>query len=84
MQNWQYLVLINLAPNLTTQIKLLHSFDAEGLVFKTAWGFPIFSIVRLQFFYQGLLIKILPIHIGSKVIAIGILGVFQLNFKPVH
>ena len=52
MQNWQYLVLINLAPNLTTQIKLLHSFDAEGLVFKTAWGFPIFSMVRLQFFYQ--------------------------------
>ena len=58
MLNWQYLVLINLAPNLTTQIKLLHSFDTEGLVFKTAWGFPIFSMVRLQFFHQGCLSKL--------------------------
>ena len=66
MQNWQYLVLINLAPNLTTQIKLLHSFDAEGLVFKTAWGFPIFSMVRLQFFYQGCLSKFYQYTLGQR------------------
>ena len=59
----------NLMLNLTAQIKFLHNFNPEGLVFKTLWGF-LFLIGHFAVYVSSLLIKILLMCITLEVIAV--------------
>ena len=55
--------------NLTAQIKFLHNFNPDGLVFKTLWGF-FFLIGHFTIYVSSLLIKILLMCITLEVIAV--------------
>ena len=73
-------------------IKPLDNFYPDGLVFKTTWGFFDILIGCFATCLSSLLFKILPILLTLQVIVeihfssffwIGILGVFEPNFKAI-
>ena len=73
-------------------IKPLDNFHPDGLVFKTTWGFFNILIGCFATCLSSLLFKILPILLTMQVIVeihfssffwVGILGVFELNFKAI-
>ena len=81
--------------NLTIQIKFLHNFNPEELVFKTLWGF-FFLNGHFAIYVSSLLIKIftdvyyVESHCSRSILKnsilphsfqVGILGVFKHNFK---
>ena len=54
---------------MTAQIKLLHNFNPEGLIFKTVWGVFDIHIDSFTILLSNLLIRILQMRITSKAIA---------------
>ena len=73
-------------------IKPLDNFHPDGLVFKTTWGFFDILIGCFATCLSSLLFKILPILLTLQVIVeihfssffwVGILGVFEPNFKAI-
>lgn len=80
-------------------MKFLHNLNREGLVFKSVWGFFDTLIGCFVIYVSSSLINTLPIRITSEGIAldpfwkmqfpyiffqVGILGVFEPNFKAIR